>query len=532
MLRLLRAAVPLVLCVAPVGFGTRLALAQDATPAPEGSGFGPDTFTGSGLRGSGALTDDAGTPAPPAAIDPNTGLTPPDATAPQRPALRSTIAPQPLSTAKARVGPPKLPALAAYPSLSDSAKLRAATLGAFVPPVGPTTAALPLDVRRRPKPDPAPFAPIGYTIGTVRLTPFIEQSLGFDSNPDQTAVGVKSSAFSRTEGGFDLLSLWSSNELRANMHGAYDDFFSNPAANRPDAAGTIDYRFDATRDIALDAEGRFAITTQRPGSPELNVAVKDRPLVSSFGTSIGGSDTFGRLTLALHGTFDRTMYENGILPDGTVIPLGDQTFNAYGVIGRASYELTPGFKPFVEVGVDTRVHDQRIDNSGYARDSEGILGRVGSTFEFSRLLVGQLSAGYENRSYDDRRLRDLKGPLVDGSLSYFVTNLTSLTLLAATSFNETTVAGSPGSESRSVSLQVSHALMRNLILTGTLTYLNTNYISSPIVENTLSETFKASYSLNRSIVLDATYSHQRLNSTAVASSFSQDVFMVGLRLQH
>ena len=217
---------------------------------------------------------------------------------------------------------------------------------------------------------------------------------------------------------------------------------------------------------------------------------------------------------------------------GAAIPLDTQDFTDYGLALRADYQLTPTLRPFGEVRLDTRVHDTRIDLSGYARDSDGVLGRVGTTFEMTPLITGTVSAGYEDRSYADARLRDLHGPVVDATVAYAITPLTTMTLLASTSFDETNLAGSSGAESRAVSLQVSHALLRNVTLTGILGYLNTDYIGSPIVENTTSLTLKASYALSRSLVLDARYNHETLHSTDPASSFTQDVLLVGLRLQH
>ncbi len=316
------------------------------------------------------------------------------------------------------------------------------------------------------------------------------------------------------------------------MSAGYDAFFSNPQANRPDAAGTVDYRYDVTRDLTLDAEGRFGVSTQRPGSPELNVAVQGRPLIASIGATVGANDTFGRLTLGMHALFDRTTYENGRLSTGAALPLDTQDFTTYGLALRADSQLTPALGPFVEVRLDTRVHDKSIDLSGYARDSDGVLGRVGTTFAVTPLITGTVSAGYEDRSYADRRLRDLQGPVVDATVAYAITPLTTMTLLASTSFDETNLAGSSGAESRAVSLQVSHALLRNVTLTGIFGYLSTDYIGSPIVEDTTSATLKASYAISRSIVLDVRYSHQTLHSTEAASSFTQDVFLVGLRLQH
>ncbi len=510
--------------------GATSAWSQDAT-----TGFSGSRLDDAGLGGSlaGTLPDE--TPGGTVPFGSLGGPDAPDAGDGNRAPLRPTLAPAEPSTAKLRAGPPRLPPLQPYPvpSRPRGAIIDTADPTTLAPVVGPTVAALPVaQLPRRARPDLTPFAPLGFTLGGFRLLPYAEQSFGFDSNPDQVAVGVRPSGFSRTEGGFDLLSFWSANELRATAHGAYTDFFADPGANRPDAAGVFNYRHDVSRDLALDAEGRFALSTQRPGSPELNVNVRDRPLVSSVGASLGGSDTLGRLTLALHGTIDRTDYENALLGDGTVVRLDDETFNAYGAIGRASYELTPGLIPFVELRGDTRVHDRPVDASGFARDSDGISAKLGSRFEMTRLITGEISAGYGDRSYRDRRLTDLKGALVDASLVYAVTPLTTVTLLASTSFDETTVPGSPGAEDRGLTLQVSHALLRNLTLTGLVSYLNTDYQGVRITENTISETLKASYSLGRSFVIEASYNHEDLLSSLPLSSFSQDVFLAGLRVQH
>ena len=513
----------MILALADQG-GVAQSLSNAPTDAPNGAAIDtPDDA----LRGTVVQSPEATQPQEP--VEPEQSQAAPLAPVGR---LRPLPAGQGSALLEVRVGAPRLPQLQPYPT--SQRPLRGVTVDTIDPAtIGPTVAALPVPpaVRRRPV-ETDPYAPIGFSLGALRLTPYYEQSVGFDSNPDQVSTGVKPSAFAREEGGLSLLSLWSSNELKANLRAGYSEFFSDAAANRPDANGTVDYRYDVTRDITLDGEGRFAISTQRPGSPELNVAVEGRPLVSSYGTTIGVNDTLGRLTLGLHGLFDRTQYENGTLTDGTTVALDAQNFNDYGLALRADYQLTPTLKPFAEVTLDTRVHDDKFDLSGYQRDSDGVVGRLGTTFELTPLITGTVSAGYEDRSYTDKRLKDLRGPVVDATVVYAITPLTTLTLLASTSFDETNLAGSSGAESRSVSLSVSHALFRNLTLTGTLAYLNTNYLGSPIVENTYSGTLKASYAISRSIVLEATYNHQTLKSTDPTSGFDQDVVLVGVRVQH
>ncbi len=511
----------------------------DTIPALRGT---VDTTT-PGIAGTDAGAPNAAAPALPTdggvgnsqpAVDPATGA---GAAAAGR--LRSKFA-FPKGTAKTedrlrvpRKGPPPLPQLQAYPS---SVRLRGSgaaidTVGSAIAP-GPTVASLPIPAARlRTRSEEAPYDPIGYDVGSLRLTPYVTQSFGYDSNPDQDQRILRPSAFSRTEGGLGVISTWSRNELKADLHGGYNDYFSDPQANRPDAAGVIDYRYDLDRNTALDAETRFAIDTQRIGSPEVSAGAQNRPLISTFGGSVGGSETFGRLNVALHGLLDRTAYDNATDAGGVVQDLASQNFNDYGLRMRATYEVTPVLRPFVDVLVDDRIHDRSIDYTGYRRDSTGVVGQIGSSFELTRLLSGELSAGYGARSYQDPRLRAIDDPVFNGVLTYAATPLTTVSLRAATSFDETTVAGSSGTEAQSLSFEVSHALLRNLTITGLLSYLNTNYVGVPITENTLAETLKAEYRLSRSLVATATYNHETLKSTLPGSSFAQDIFLLGLRWQ-
>ena len=95
---------------------------------------------------------------------------------------------------------------------------------------------------------------------------------------------------------------------------------------------------------------------------------------------------------------------------------------------RASYEVFPGVKPFVEVGADTRKHELQFDRDGYQRDSQAFTPKVGTTFEITRKLTGEISVGYLMRHYQDPDLQDLRGVIFDASLKWEATGLTTATL--------------------------------------------------------------------------------------------------------
>ena len=358
---------------------------------------------------------------------------------------------------------------------------------------GPTVAVIPSPKRvRRPPVELEPFAPTGVQVGELRLLPFVEGSVGYETNPNQVTTGVKRSPVLRADAGLDVASDTSTNSLTASLRGGYSDFPANSNANRPDFNGVVDGVVDVTRNDQINLEGRLAVATQTPGSPLLAVAnsvfITDRPTIITEGATLGGAHTFNRLTVSLKGTFDRTEFGDATQSDGSIFRFSQDNYNDYGVIGRAAYEVWPAFIPFLEAGADTRVRDNAVDLSGYYRDSVGVLARAGANVEFTRLLTGTISAGYAERHYADPRLQDLSGPTIDGSLVYQATPLTAVKLTAATTLAETTLAGASGAISRSISLELDHQLFRNFILSGIATYQPNQY--QGIVVNEAYTTFQ------------------------------------------
>ncbi len=159
------------------------------------------------------------------------------------PALRLTPVIQ-----QAVVGVPVQPVLASRPVLP---------LFAITPALGLLTPGFILgtDLARPIPTDPA-YAPIGYRIGTFTVLPTFAQSIGYDSNPDQTnRQAARGSVALRTEAAVDFRSDWSSSSLQGALRGSYLETPQNEAASRPAADGTVRLRIDVNRDLHCRRRG-------------------------------------------------------------------------------------------------------------------------------------------------------------------------------------------------------------------------------------------------------------------------------------
>jgi hypothetical protein len=489
--------------------GRRTAPPQSAsTPTPDASsirpGLAPSAADGEGPPALGAAR--AGSDAT-SGSTPRQGLRPPKARrsrpatqAPIRGDFRSTIAPpavavdvQPLQT-----GVPD-PAVAAAPP------------------------------RKRPAIDD-PYAPLGLRVGNVVVTPIVGQYLGYDTNPNRLPANRKPSALSLTEVELGIQSDWSRHDLFGQLRGAYSEYFDNPAARRPEGQGNLRLRLDVTRDTEIEVEGHYLIDTQRPTSPDLNAPVVSRPVVYTEGASVAAVQRINRLLVTLRGTIDRYDYENARLPGGVILDQSDRAMTQYGLRGRLGYEVHPGLIPFVESFVDTRRYDRKVDSNGYERSSDGVGVRVGALVELSRLLTAEVSAGGTQRAYEDKRLGTLTSPIADASLVYAMTPLTTIRGTASATVDETTVAGARGVRSFRGTLEVAHALRRNLTLTAGLRLSDSAYQGVDIDEKGWGAFLRADYRLNRNVALRASYVYDTIRSNVPSSSYVSNVFLLGVRV--
>lgn len=414
------------------------------------------------------------------------------------------------------------------------------------PPVPPAVAgAVPgQPPRRRLKPDDDPFGAVGDYWGSFLVKSAVEVSGGYDSNPGRLNQ-PRGLPFWVVAPEFLAVSNWDRHALVADLRGSFTGYGGSlPATinggpspaptniDRPNFIGHIDGRLDVSRDTDITAQLRLNIATDNPGSPNIQVGLKNYPIYATFGGTLGFDQRFNRLTVSGGATVDRTSYENSTLTDGTSSTNDDRNFNQYGGVGRLSYEVLPGLKPFAEVEGDTRVHDVKFDRSRYQRDSSGGYAKAGTSFEFTRLLTGEISIGYAARNYVDPRLNRLEGLLTSASLIWSATPLTTAKFYSDTQIAETTVPGTSGTLVHTYTFEVDHDLRRWLTGIGKFSYGTYDYQGANRTDQTYSLEGDVIYKMTRYLWLKGMLRHDVLDSNVVNASSKATVVMLGVRLQN
>jgi hypothetical protein len=412
----------------------------------------------------------------------------------------------------------------------------------IAPAMAGTVSGQPL--RRRLKIDDDPFGAVGDYAGSFLIKSVLELRGGYDTNPGRLATPV-GAPFWVVAPEFLAVSDWERHALVADLRGSFTGYgnslpptidgaiSSAPTnINRPDFLGHVDGRLDVTEDTHIASQVRLRVATDNPGSPNIQAGLASYPVYATFGGTLGVDQRFNRLQLSGGGTVDRTVYQNSTLTDGTISSNDDRNFNQYGGIGRVSYELMPGLKPFVEAEGDSRFHDQFLDNNGYARNSSGGYAKAGTSFEFSRLLTGEISVGFAARNYVDPRLDRLQGLLTASSLIWTATPLTTAKFYSTTSIDETIVPGVSGVLTHTYTFEVDHDFRRWLTAIGKFTYGTYDYQGDGRFDRTYSLEGDLIYKLTRSLWIKGTLQRNILDSNVVGASSASTVVMLGVRLQN
>ncbi len=398
--------------------------------------------------------------------------------------------------------------------------------------------------RKRLKIDDDPFGPVGDYVGSFLVKSAVELRGGYETNPGRLPHEI-GAPFWVVAPEFLAVSDWERHALVADLRGSFTGYGNSlppivdgavsPSptnVNRPDFTGHIDGRIDVTQDTHITSEVRLRVATDNPGSPNIQTGLASYPVYTTLGGTFGIDQNFNRLELAAGGTVDRTVYQYSRLTDGTTSSNDDRNFNQYGGVGRISYELTPAIKPFAEIEGDTRVHDLAIDRNGFARDSNGGYARAGTSFEFSRLLTGEISVGFAERSYVDPRLDRLQGLLTAASLTWTATALTTAKFYSTTSIDETVVAGVSGVLTHTYTFEVDHDFRRSLTAIGKFTYGTLDYQGDGRNDKTYSYEADLIYKLTRSLWIKGTLRRDILDSNIAGASSASTVVMLGVRLQN
>lgn len=234
--------------------------------------------------------------------------------------------------------------------------------------------------------------------------------------------------------------------------------------------------------------------------------------------------------------FDAADYRYANLVDGLGNTIFEDTQNhkTYVAQGKAEYAVSPATSGFLGFSWNRRDY---ANGGAQGVNSNGFEFTIGTSFDLTHLIRGQLQVGYLEQDFDAApafglAAQSVSGPAFHGKLEWFPTELTTVTLTGNREIEDFTVAGASGTLGTGGGLEVDHELLRNLILSAKTNYNEYEYVGAGRTDKAWTAGFDGNYLLNRHIGIDVSYRYIDQTSTISNLNFVDNRIGVAFTLQY
>jgi hypothetical protein len=368
-------------------------------------------------------------------------------------------------------------------------------------------------VRERSRPE---YEALGVRAGTFMVYPKIEWSAENNDNVFAVATGEESDVILRVRPDVAVESTWSRHAVAAYARASldrYQDFDSEDSETWGVGASG---RLDIVRGSAVNFGADFASLVE-PRTSSNTPGFAAEPVSYDVSQAfLAASRTMGRVRLSGRGDVRTFDYDDVLSTTGTVIDQDDRDREIRSLTGRVDVALSPATALFVQVTGNDRDYDAASTPVFAARDSSGYEALAGVNFELGAVARGEIAAGYISQDYDDARFDDIDGFGARAQVEWFPTELTTFTATGSRTIEDAGIAGSNGYLSSSVGLRVDHELLRNLILTASVSRAVDEYEGIDREDTRMDASVSGTWLVNRNFGVNLAASRFEQESDGVA----------------
>ncbi|MBI1383483.1 MAG: outer membrane beta-barrel protein [Rhizobiales bacterium] len=387
------------------------------------------------------------------------------------------------------------------------------------------------DARNAGLEEDRPFAPLGWRYGSFVLRPSLEASGLATDNVRASSGTADADTALELRPAFTITSDWRRHALEVDVEGLATFHAGFPEEDDRALRAIARARIDIREDTALTGELRYELQQEARGELESGATgAGERPNIETFAASLALDRRFNRLDVGLRAGLER--FDDALVTAGGVPATGNER-DYLEVVGgaRAALNLKPGLSLFVEGESNDRDYALATFDDGFTRDHRRERLVAGIEGELSRaVLTGRAAVGYGRIRPDEASFGQLDGIVVDASLTWLPSALTTVRLRGASELEPTTLAGSPGSRTTAYALEIEHAFRRYFLATAGLAYGTQDYEGVDIEESELAAFVAAEYFLRRGLTVTARLEHTSFQSSLPDRDYDVSSVRLGMRV--
>jgi hypothetical protein len=381
-----------------------------------------------------------------------------------------------------------------------------------------------ISVRQRPR---AEYEALGAHVGGFLLFPRLLLTGEHDDNVFALPSNKEGDWVFRVQPELALNSNWSRHQLMVYGRSTFTRYNDNSSENSDEwtvgGAGRLDIRRDESLSGGVDMS---RLTEPRTSNSTQGASVV--PIQYYLNTAnVGYIKEFNRLRATARFNYYGYDYRDGRTITGASLDQDDRDRDEYVLTLRGDYAISPATALFVEVAGNRHEYDLGDAEIGLTRDSKGLAVSGGVNFELSNLVRGEIGAGYIHQTYSDPRFDNIDGLGVRAQLEWFPTQLTTVSFTGSRQIQDSGIPGTAGYLASNYAAQIDHELLRNLILTGQVSYGDDDYKGFDRRDKHWRAGISGTYLMNRNIGLTVGYSYYDQNSSGLFRGLDYSINKVG-----
>lgn len=364
----------------------------------------------------------------------------------------------------------------------------------------------------------ADYDPVGIHAGDFMIRPFLNESAGYESNLLGTST-PKGSALVDTNGGASIGSDWTQHELHANVN--VDDlrYLGLPRQSYTNWSAEAGGRYDFGRD-SLSVDVTHLNLNETPLDLDVPVITQPVPYTVDAGR-VAYRAVFSRLAATPTLQVAQYSFSNGTF-NGISYP---QSYRNRLVVTPGvtlAYEVAPRRNLVFVVNDASATYSTRAPGQALRNYNDlSVLG--GFDYELTGALRTRVLVGYEMRQYSAAQYSTIQAPIVEATVIWTPTGLTTVTGTAARRIedaNDETIAGYTETSGQ---IRIDHELQRNLLLRVNGAIYHDAYNQGGGTQTLWAAGVGVTRLVNRNLQIALTYdylSRQSASGTVTAQNFS------------
>jgi hypothetical protein len=309
----------------------------------------------------------------------------------------------------------------------------------------------------------AQFEPTGVRVGGFNVRSRVQVGLTYIDNIYGSASAPSGDGAASIAPSVDVRSGWSQNSLNLSAGAQLLRYFTFSRENQTSWYVEPSGHVDLTSDLRLEGvatRSRVYEPRYAQGSP--GNAVKPIPI------DIGSIVTRAIYQAGRHRGIVAVSVRD--IDYGNVPSIGggivDQRFRDRSnsrVEGRYEYALSPDTSLFAQASYAQIRYPKELAPADDQSSDETML-MAGVSFDLTALVRSTLAVGYVRREFEQPVFQTMEGVTADLRLQYFITQLTTISLIGRREINDSPFRGTGAYFSNSVRARADHELLRNLLL--------------------------------------------------------------------